>query len=242
MAINVADELNAATSKGKVASAKQVYLSDNDTTVEDKLSSLASDIANLQNGSDTTALASRVTTLESSVSTLKTSVAGKLDSDMLGANNGAASLDSEGLLNTDQLPEELTNDVLVFSGIITDKITLLSQSTNSYYKIAYYEIENCFVAVSSVFNPSYYSNWANARFYGSGAPRVPHEGKLYIDASTNTPYYWDGNKLNSLAASSADIEALQTKVEQMQDTITSMEEQIAAMEESITELKSAAGI
>lgn len=218
MAINIADELNAATTKGKVASAKQVFLSDNTTNVEDKLSTLEASIGSGGSSTDLTELKTKVAALE-------TAVDDKLDSDQLGVANGAASLDTNGTLTTDQLPADRTDDVLEFAGIEAGTITVNQSSASSYDSIIFSSKLGAFVASAGTFTPTYYANWANARFYGTGAPRVPLEGKLYVDTTTNTLYRWDGSAMVSVSGSSsgsgmtdeekAEFEALKTDVEDL---------------------------
>lgn len=218
MAINVADALNAATTKGKVASAKQVFLSDDTTNVEDKLSTLEASIGSGGSSTD-------LTDLKNTVATLETTVAKKVDKESLGLADGVATLDSEGELESSQLPSDLTDEVLEFAGFTDDTITVASTSTTVYSAIVFSNKLGAFVAEGSGYTPTYYGNWDNGKFYGSGSPKVPYEGKLYVDTTTNTLYRWDGSAMVSVSGSSsgsgmtdeekAEFEALKTDVEDL---------------------------
>lgn len=111
---------------------------------------------------------------------------------------------------------ENSDDVLEFDGIVSS-VTIQISSLNKYSSD-----ENCSVVYSkdnkvfllkyeqpstSPFLPAtitYYNNWADGDLFGEASAngRVPHGGKIYIDATTNKVYNWRGGTfklINSIA-------------------------------------------
>lgn len=111
------------------------------------------------------------------------------------------------------LEEKVNNidDVLEFGGIVSG-ITPQLSTLNKYSSD-----ENCSVVYSKdrkVFllkyeQPSatitYYNDWLDGNLFGEHSTngRVPHSGKIYIDATTNKIYHWKGSTLETIGGATA---------------------------------------
>lgn len=122
--------------------------------------------------------------------------------ELLGEADGIATLDSNKELQETQLPHRLTNDVLVFNSFDENEAPSVEDNYCADGEIFFLNLYSGF----AIYNKSvgWSKNWEGAAFFGDSTDMdivVPFEGKIYIDASTNTPYYWNGGELVKLFGS-----------------------------------------
>ncbi|MGM9694216.1 MAG: hypothetical protein ACI3YC_04335 [Alloprevotella sp.] len=183
--------------------------------VEDITSDLSSVKTNVsQNESDIRSLRSTQTTQGDAINTLTgevTTAKGKIESlsstvqsqgeslnglvGDIGRSGGLTPLDEDGKVPSEYLPN-FVNDVLEFYEITqncnADATFIDKKSTDEGCFVWFVEDRGVFLLE---YGQKYYSDWADAEFFGvtSSQGRIPHEGKIYVEETSNHQYRWSGN-------------------------------------------------
>ena len=124
-----------------------------------------------------------------------------------GKPNGFASLDPDGKVPQEQLPEtpEIPEQrVIPFGGVLIGRAPLVTVGVASGNgTVMFVEATNCFVfRKGGGASVTYYANWEGAELYGAEiytAGRTPYTGRLYV-SDTKEVYIWGDNKFASITA------------------------------------------
>lgn len=122
----------------------------------------------------------------------------------IGHPDGLATLDSEGKVTAEQLPDIPEQRVLPFDGVLVLVSPQIVQgSASGPGEVMYVPSTKTFVyRAGSGLTTKLYSNWPGADEYGpalSTSGRTPHAAKIYVSTSKEV-YLWDGEDLSSVTA------------------------------------------
>lgn len=172
------------------------------TDAEDNLSDLGDSITNLADKLEETTQTAATNT--DNIKKMQTAVDEKIPTSEKGDPNGVASLDEFGRLYETELPPEYTANVLLFGGFTGTPLKVNDRSIADglilYTPIGFVVMDPNDTNIP----PTYCNSWPDLAFYGyyhttNGITAVePHKNKIYIDTTTNTPYYYNGTTLVKL--------------------------------------------
>lgn len=113
----------------------------------------------------------------------------------IGRPNGLATLDSNGLVSSSQIPGGF-DEVKEFYKIVTEASPIREDiaPSDGTGLIVYNESSKTFLCWTGSI---YYTDWADGRFWGDDSEygRMPIGNKIYLDTSENIQYRWSGSRL-----------------------------------------------
>lgn len=151
-------------------------------------------------------------TIQSTIDILTTKLI-ELENKITNLESHAVTLGTDGKIKSSQLPSYL-DDVVEFDHIVPTA-SVMQQSYNAKGVVVYVSSANRFALFadtdSSVVLPSkYFINWTGRDNY-SDDNYIPHEGKIFVDKSTNKLYRWNGSTLKEVSATEIKVPIITNK-------------------------------